>query len=293
MDLFLQQCVNGLVLGGAYVLVALGLYLIFSAMHIPNFAHGEMFALGAFLQYMFVVTIGLPFFVGMACSVLVVGAVGALLERTVFRRLQRISTVAILVGSLALAIVIQELLMLIWGKDALAVRAPFEGQVELGPVVISAYRFFIICAVVVVSVVLGIVVHRTVYGRRLRALAQNREVASLTGINTSLIGSLTFAVGSALAGLAGALLAPTTAIQPHMGFQPTLIAFVVLVVVGAGGRMGAVIAVGFLIAVIETLAAGYISNTSRGIVVFAGLVVFLAVRPEGAVQQASSTKVRL
>src|SRR3546814_10434090 len=78
-----------------------------------------------------------------------------------------------------------------------------------------------------------------------------------------------------------------------MGFQPTLIAFVVLVVVGAGGRMGAVIAVGFLIAVIETLAAGYISNTSRGIVVFAGLVVFLAVRPEGAVQQASSTKVRL
>src|SRR3546814_6747944 len=80
----------------------------------------------------------------MACSVLVVGAVGALLERTVFRRLQRISTVAILVGSLALAIVIQELLMLNWGKDALAVRAPFEGQVELGPVVISAYRFFLI-----------------------------------------------------------------------------------------------------------------------------------------------------
>src|SRR3546814_10862272 len=109
---------------------------------------------------------------------------------------------------------------------ALPIWAPFEGQVELGPVVISAYRFFIICAVVVVSVVLGIVVHRTVYGRRLRALAQNREVASLTGINTSLIGSLTFAVGSALAGLAGALLAPTTAIQPHMGFQPTLIAFV-------------------------------------------------------------------
>src|SRR3546814_19195145 len=86
----------------------------------------------------------------MACSVLVVGAVGALLERTVFRRLQRISTVAILVGSLALAIVIQELLMLIWGKDALAVRAPFEGPVELGPVVISAHRFFTLCAVVVV-----------------------------------------------------------------------------------------------------------------------------------------------
>src|SRR3546814_1063501 len=81
----------------------------------------------------------------MACSVLVVGAVGALLERTVFRRLQRISTVAILVGSLALEIEIQELLMLIWGKDALAVRAPFEGQVELGTVVISAYRFLIIC----------------------------------------------------------------------------------------------------------------------------------------------------
>lgn len=292
MDLFLQQSVNGLVLGGAYVLVALGLYLIFSAMHIPNFAHGEMFAVGAFLQYA-LVSAGVPFFVGMVVVVALVGLLGAGLERLVFRRLQGVSTVAILVGSLALAIVIQELLMLVFGKDALAIAAPFSGRVELGPVVISGYRLFIIFAVLAAALVLGLLVHRTVYGRQLRALAQNKEVAQLTGINTTLVGTLTFALGSAMAGFAGALLAPTTAIHPHMGFQPTLIAFVVLVVVGAGGRMNAVIVCGFVIAIVETLAAGYISNTARGIVIFAGLVAFLAVRPEGAVQQASSTKVRL
>jgi branched-chain amino acid transport system permease protein len=292
VDLFLQQSVNGLVLGGAYVLVALGLYLIFSAMHIPNFAHGEMFALGAFLQYA-LVTAGVPFFIGLVVVVVAVGAFGAVLERLVFRRLQAVSTVAILVGSLALAIVIQEVLMLVFGKDALAISAPFDGRVDLGPVVISSYRLFIIGMVVAASVAIGLLVHRTVYGRKLRALAQNKEVAQLTGINTSLIGTATFALGSVLAGFAGALLAPTTSIHPHMGFQPTLVAFIVLVVVGAGGRMNAVILCGFLVAVIETLAAGYISNTARQIVIFAGLVVFLAVRPEGAVQQASSTKVRL
>ncbi|WP_185995961.1 branched-chain amino acid ABC transporter permease [Nocardioides campestrisoli] len=292
MDLFLQQSANGLVLGGAYVLVALGLYLIFSAMHIPNFAHGEMFALGAFLQYA-LMRAGLPFFLGMLVVIAAVGLVGACLERLVFRRLQTVSTVAVLVGSLALAIVVQELLMLAFGKDPLAVSAPFDGRVDLGPIVISSYRLFIIAMVLVASAGIGLLVHRTVYGRKLRALAQNKEVAQLTGINTSLIGTATFALGSALAGFAGALLAPTTSIHPHMGFQPTLIAFVVLVVVGAGGRMNTVIACGFLVAVVETLAAGYISNTARQIVIFAGLVVFLAVRPEGAVQQASSTKVRL
>ena len=292
MDLFLQQSVNGLVLGGAYVLVALGLYLIFSAMHIPNFAHGEMYALGAFLQYT-LVGAGLPFFVSMACVAIIVGACGGLLERTVFRRLQAVGTVAILVGSLALAIVIQEILTLVFGKDPVATATPFSGRVELGPIVISGYRLFIIVTVLVVAAGLGLLVHRTVYGRQLRALAQNKEVASLAGINVSLVGTLTFALGSALAGFAGALLAPTTSIHSHMGFQPTLIAFVVLVVVGAGGRMNAVIVVGFLLAVIETLAAGYISNTARGIVVFTGLVLFLAVRPEGAVRQASSTKVTL
>jgi branched-chain amino acid transport system permease protein len=229
----------------------------------------------------------------MVAVVVAVGVFGALLERLVFRRLQAVSTAAVLVGSLALAVVIQEGLVRLFGKDSLATGAPFDGRVDIGPIVISSYRLFVIAMVLAASVALGLLVHRTVYGRRLRALAQNKEVAQLTGINSKLIGSLTFALGSALAGFAGALLAPTTSIHPHMGFQPTLIAFVVLVVVGAGGRMNAVILCGFLIAIIETLAAGYISNTARQIVIFAGLVVFLAIRPEGAVQQASSTKARL
>ncbi|PRZ40864.1 amino acid/amide ABC transporter membrane protein 1 (HAAT family) [Antricoccus suffuscus] len=293
MSLLLQQIVNGLVLGGAYVLIALGLFLVFTALHIPNFAHGEMYALGAFLQYTLVVGLGMNFFVGVALSAVGVAVIGALLEISVFRRLASRTLITVLVGSLALSIVIQELLVMVWGKDVLAVPAPMQGMVQIGGIRITTYRLLIIVVVMVVAAIAGWLVYRTSYGRQVRALAQNREIAEMTAINVGGIGTITFALGAGLAGIAGALLAPTVAIEPRMGFHPTLVAFMILVVVGGGGRMLSIVLGGFLIAAIEVLAGSYISHVAQGIVVFALLVVFLSVRPEGAIRQGGVQKVTL
>lgn len=293
MDQFLQQAANGLVLGGAYVLVTLGLFMVFTTLHLPNFAHGEMFAVGAYLQYAFVVTLDIPFWIAMVLSVTVVGLIGWGLELAMFRRLQNASILAVLVGSLALAMILQELIALRWGQDPLAVPSPIEGITQIGPVRIANYRLLIIGVVLAVSVLLGWLVYRARFGRSLRALAQNREMALLAGLDVKRIGTITFVLGAAVAGLAGALLAPTTTLNPHMGFHPTLVAFVILVVAGGGGRMATIVVGGFTVAILETLAAGYIDNMARSMVVFVALVIFLALRPEGAFRLASAEKVQL
>lgn len=293
MDMFLQQVANGMVLGGAYVLVALGLFMVFTTLHLPNFAHGEMYALGAYIQFALVVAAGIPFWIAMCGTVVIVGALGWVLERTIFRRLYSANILSVLVGSLALAMILQEVIALVWGQDPLTVPAPIEGISDLGPVRIADYRVLIVVLVLLVSVALSWFVYKSRFGRSLRAIAQNRTVAELAGINVARVGSLTFVIASAVAGLAGALLAPTGNLEPHMGLHPTLVAFAILVVAGSGGRMATVVIGGFTVAILETLAAGYIDNMARSMIVFIALVLFLIVRPQGAFRSASEEKVQV
>jgi len=293
MELFLQQLANGLVLGGAYVMVALGLFLVFSTLHLPNFAHGEMFTIGAYLQWTAVTQMGISFWIAIPVVVAFVAMIGLLLERGIFSRLHGTSTLAVLVGSLALSIILQEIVAQLWGVDSLAITSPISGTVHLGGVSISTYRVLIIVVALAVSAAVGVLVYRSSFGRSLRAVAQNREIATLAGVNVVRVGALTFALGAGVAGLAGAMLAPTLNLEPHMGFHPTLVSFVILVAIGAGGRLMAVVWGGFLIAALETMTAGYISNDLRNMVVFVALVVFLSIRPEGAIRQASAQKVQL
>lgn len=293
MDLILQQLVNGLALGGAYTLVALGLFLLYNCLHLPNFAHGEMYALGAYFQYTFTVALGLPFLVGTVGAMVCAALVSIILERIVFRPMRSDSGFTILIGSLALAIVLQEVIALAWGRDLLAVPSLFTEVVDIGGVRISAQRLLVILVVLVATAALAYIVYRTTYGRSLRAIAQNREVAILSGIDVSRVTVVTFAIAGALAGLAGALIAPTTSIEPHMGFHPTLVAFAILVVIGGGARLTAVVIGAFVIAVGETIAAALISSAARTAVVFIALVIFLLIRPEGARRVLSEVKGRL
>ena len=147
--------------------------------------------------------------------------------------------------------------------------------------------------VVAVAMLLAFLVYRTAYGRSLRAIAQNRELAELSGVNVSIVMLITFALSGALASLGGALLAPTVALDPHMGFTPVIVAFAVLVVVGPGARMVAVVLGAFAIAILETIAAAYVANAARTWIVFLALVIFLIFRPEGAVRLAYEPKLRL
>lgn len=293
MDIVLQQLANAAVLGSAYTLVTIGLYLVYTSLHIPNFAHGELFAVGAYLQFTFVTLLEIPFFPALGLSVVVAAAVGALLHLVVFRRLGRMSGFSILIGSLALAIVMQELISLVWGRDQVAVAAPFTEVWELGGVRISAYRVLILAIALTAAAIVAFVVYRTAYGRSLRAIAQNREIAELSGISVGRVALVTFALSAGLAGLAGALLAPTTTVDPHMGFHPTLVAFAILVVIGSGARLGAVVIGSMLVALAETFAAAYIANSARTAVVFLLLIMFLLVKPQGARRLATEMKVKL
>lgn len=267
--------------------------MVYSTLHFPNFSHGALYALGAYFQYTFSVSLGLPFFVAVVLSVFCGAVVGGVLELFLFRRLARTSGFTILVGTLALAIVLQEIIGLAWGHDALGVGAPLTDIVVIGGVRVPAYRLIVIAIVVVVAVLLAVLVYRTAYGRSLRAIAQNREIAELSGVNVNIVTLTTFALSGAMASLGGALLAPTVALDPHMGFTPVIVAFAILVVVGPGARMAAVVIGAFGIAILETIAAAYVANAARTWIVFLALVVFLIIRPEGAVRLAYEPKVRL
>lgn len=290
MTIFVQQLVNGMVLGSAYLLVGMGLYIVFNALHIPNFAHGEMFALGSYLQYTFVVGLGLAFWPGLVMVVGCVFVVGAAMALAVFERLRGMATTALLLASIALSIVLQEVLAVVWGRDALAVTPPVDTVIRLGELAVSAYRLILVLVAGTVAILVALVVYRTTFGRRLRAIAQNDQLAALSGIRSRRVAVVAFALGSCLAGLAGALLAPALSINPHMGLAQTLVAFVILVVVGAGAKLSTVVATALGLALLETMVAGYVSNTLRLTVVFAVLIAFLTLRPNGVSRTAVSVR---
>ncbi|MGE0800057.1 MAG: branched-chain amino acid ABC transporter permease [Lautropia sp.] len=293
MNVLLQQIANAAVLAAAYLAVTVGLFLIFNVLHIPNFAHGEMYALGAYFQYTLVVLLGLPFFPSVVLSMALVAVTGYLVERFVFRRLVGFGLLSVLMGSLALATVLQEVIRLTWGGTPISVPLPLPAVVELGNVRIGMYRLLVMGVVLVACALTGWIVYYSGFGRKLRALAQNRDLSEYAGVNVTGVGALTFMLGSALTGLAGALSSAAGSLEPHMGFYPTLVAFVILTIVGAGGRLPMVVAGGIAIAIIETLTAGYISNAMRTAVVFAMLVAFLVWRPDGAYRGAAVERARL
>jgi branched-chain amino acid transport system permease protein len=293
MDIFLQQIVNAAVLAASYVAVTVGLFLIFNVLHIPNFAHGEMYALGAYCQYSFVVLFGLPFFLSVALSVVSVALVGLVIERFVFRRLAAVSMTAVLMGSLALATILQELIQFIWGGTPVSVPIPFGTVAQIGAVRVGLYRLLIMAIVLVACAIVGWVVYYSGFGRKLRALAQNSDLSQLSGVNVSRVATLTFMLGCAMTGLAGALLSAAGSLEPYMGFYPTLVAFVILTIIGNGGRLPIVLAGGIGIAILETLTAGYVSNAMRTAVVFLMLVVFLIWHPDGAFRGEAAEKAQL
>lgn len=280
----LQQLVNGLVLGSSYALVALGLLLVFGVLDLPNFAHGEMFMVAALTTAGLVSRHDWPYLLAGGVSLVVVAAIGVVLDKGVFLPLRNAPHSAMLIASLAFALLLQEGASRAWGDRPFAMNNPLPGVIDMGGVRVSHIRLAVIVFVFLAVVGIALVVHRTAFGRQMRALAQNRDAAMLVGINVRRIRTLTFVLGSLLAGLSGVLLAGTQVLSTQIGFQPTLIAFFVLIMAGVGSIYGAVIG-GFLVGILETFSAAYFGPNFRLTAVFIVLVLFLAIRPEGAVKR--------
>jgi branched-chain amino acid transport system permease protein len=278
---FLQQLINGLILGGAYALIAVGLTMSLGIMKISNFAHGTIYMLGGYACYFFGARIGLPFFVSVALSMVAVGVVGVFFERLVFRPVYEGPALNDLLVSLGLLIFLENGAQLLWGSETLKVSAPYtDTMVSIFGALCTLQRLIVLIASGVLIGALYAFLRFTKMGKAVVATSQNPRGASLVGIDIPKIYMLTFAISSAFAAAAGALLAPIFYVYPTMGEMPLLMAFVVVVLGGMGNVQGAV-AGGFLIGIAESLGGAYISSDYKNGFAFIILIGMLLVRPQG------------
>ncbi|MFT9846380.1 branched-chain amino acid ABC transporter permease [Aneurinibacillus sp. REN35] len=278
---FIQQTLNGLVMGSSYVLTALGLTLIFGMLDMMNFAHGELLMVGAFTAVALAVGLQLPYLAALPMAVVVVALIGIAIERTAFKPLQKSDRVNLLVSSLGVSIILQNAVELIWGPDPRNLSSPFlEMQINVGGIILNGQRLFIIFTAAILIAILYYVIQRTKVGIAMRACAFDMDTARLMGIKANTIILTTFAIGAGLAAAAGILLAPVFSVYPTMGVMATMKAFVVVLLGGIGNVSGA-IAGGLILGLIETYAAGYWSSEYKDVVAFVIMILILLFKPAG------------
>lgn len=278
---FLQQTSNGLVLGSSYVLIALGLTMIFGMLNILNFAHGELLMVGAFVTLGIATGLNIPYLLAIFIAMIVVGVLGIVIERIAFRPLRKSDGINLLVTSLAVSILLQNLMQIIVGPDPQNIVSPFSKiNFNLDGVIINGHRLFIFIFSIILISILYFVIQRTKIGIAMRACAFDMETAQLMGIKATTVIVTTFAVGSALAASAGALLAPIFSVYPTMGVMSTMKAFVVVLLGGVGNITGAIVG-GLIIGLVETYAAGYISSEYKDVFAFVIMILILLFKPEG------------
>lgn len=283
--MFWQQIVNGLAVGLTYALTAIGFTLIFGILRLVNFAHGEIYMVGAFVSFSLVTGLGwgiVPAFIGG----MVGGAVvGMLMEKVAFKPLRTAIPEASLLATLGLSILLKEGANLIWGPETHTLPGGASGLLgaswSLGTVRISAMQIIILVTSLVLMGALQLFLYRTRIGYGIRAIAQNRDAAYLMGVDVDKSINYTFAVGSALGAAAGIMTGLYYgAFFPGMGFLPGLKAFVAMAIGGLTSIPGAV-AGGLLLGLSETLAGAYIHSGLQDAIAFVLLVTLLLVRPEG------------
>ncbi len=278
----IQNLANGLLIGGVYALVGVGLSLIFGVMRVINFAHGDFVVLGMYSALVVYNQLGWDPYLSLLVALPLGFLLGVLLERLVLSRLVDAPADSTLLATLGLALVIQNTLLLIFGASPRSLYVPYAtATVRLGPVTLSLIQ--IVASAIILLVIIGLYIFltRTESGRAVRATAQNRLGAELVGINTRVIHALVFGVGVVLAMAAGIILIPQLFATPAItGPVFTLKAFVVTVLGGLGSIWGA-IGGGLLLGVVEVLGASYISNAYRDAYGLVAFLLVLLLRPEG------------
>jgi branched-chain amino acid transport system permease protein len=275
------QVANGLAIGVAVILMALGLTIIFGLLDVINMAHGEFYALGAYLGLTLVAK-GASFWLCLALVPLIMAAIGYATERALIQRVFHSGdrhTLTLLL-TFGLAIIAEDAFKLAYGPNPYKPDAPISGASELLGVMLPNYRLFLIVAGAAIIVAVWLVVYRTSLGAMVRASAFDRNMASSLGVPVDKVYAGTFAFGVALAGLSGVLLAPVYSVFPTMGKDFILLAFSVVIVGGMGSIKGAVIA-GLVLTQIQSISSLFISPVWSEPLVFGIMVLFLMVRPQG------------
>jgi branched-chain amino acid transport system permease protein len=305
MTKFIQELVNGLTQGGLYALVALGYSMVYGVLKLLNFAHGDLYMVGAFIGYFVLQWFGGPTALAIPVPFVIlamflaagggVGALGVAIERFAYRPLRDAPRIAPLITALGVSFLLENSMLLLFGASFrdynTSAFIPFSTEVRIGGVHIWIVQIMVILLSVALMYGLQVLVTRTQLGRQMRAVATDREAAEMLGINVDYTISATFFLGSALAGIAGVMAGLAfNEIYTLMGFILGLKAFTAAVVGGIGSIPGAMLG-GFLIGIAEAFITGYVSSTFTNLIVFGILIVFMILRPTGLLGRVQLQKV--
>ena len=289
-SIVLQLIVAGLSSGSIYALVGLGLMLAFKGTGIVNFAHGELVALGAYAALYFSVILKLPYWQVLLLTLLVCAVAGALLERTLIRPLMRAPSFTVVVATLAIGLMIKNVLRLSWQESVSSFATPFdELSLRIGEVSINPHYVWIICCSFAIMGLLALFFRKNLTGKAMQAVSQNSTAARLMGIRVNRIFSLTFALSTAIAALAGVLMAPVVGVEAEMG-SVILKGFVAAILGGFNSLPGCLVG-GLTLGLLETFGGTYFGGTFKAVTAFVLLMLVLLVRPHGIFGRAEARRV--
>ncbi len=291
---FLQHLINGVYIGSIYAIIALGYTMVYGIAKMLNFAHGDVIMVGAFMSYTVTSSMGLSVIPSILIAMVICTLIGVIIEGLAYRPLRGTSNLAVLITAIGVSYFLQNAAQLIWGPAEIG----FKRIVNVPPIVlfggglrISAEVLVTLAAAVVIMVGLTLFVNKTQTGKAMRAVSEDRDAAQLMGINVNRTISITFAIGSALAAVAGVLLcSKVQSVWPTVGSMPGIRAFTAAVFGGIGSIPGAMLG-GMILGLIETMTGAYISTQFSDAIVFMVLIIVLLVKPAGLLGKSVQEKV--
>jgi branched-chain amino acid transport system permease protein len=280
VGLFLQTIINGIMLGSVYAMVALGLTLIFGILEIPNFAHGALYMIGAYIAFFCISALGVSYWISLIIAVAALFLAGMVIERFVYRPFYNQPHISSFIVAVGLIFIMENGAQALWGADFRRISPPSSAIFNVLGTTVTAQRLLVIFVAALLIMAIHLFIKKTRLGAAIEATSQNREGAQLMGINTSFVGQATFGLGTALAGVAAVLVAPILLISPVMGESVIAMAFVIIILGGMGSFIGAVLG-GYIIGLLETLISTYVTSYYVEAIIFGVLVLVLAVKPTG------------
>lgn len=281
MDLLIQVLINGVLLGGFYAIMALGLALVWGVLNIVNLAHGAFIMLGAYLSWYLYQYAGIDPFIGLPINAVIMFAVGYAMQRGLLNLIVRAPMFNTLLITFGIEVVLTYLAQLAFTADFRTINPPYAGDnITLGSIVIPDVRLFAFGAAIVLTLAMWVFLLRTKLGRAIRATAQNLVAARLYGVEPRHLYAMTFGIGIGLAGAAGALYGVTSQVNPYIGASLTAKSFAISIIGGLENPLGVIVG-GLALGIIESLALLYVGATFGDVATFGVLVLVLIVRPTG------------
>ncbi len=281
----LQQTINGLAIGGVYVLIALGLTTVFGILGIAHFAHGSISMSGGYLTYFLMTGYGLPLIAAIAIALAAGVLLGALVEMLAYRPVRHANHINAFIVALGLTMMVEGINLQFFGHEQIVIPTTLSRVFDIKGVTVPELRLYVILSAILLVVAMMIFVEKTKTGQAIRAVAENRDAAILMGVNVTTIPLIVFGISTALGVAAGIMVGALFAIAPGIGEGLVVKGFAVLILGGLGSFPGAILG-GTVLGITESIAAGFVSSANKDVIAFAVMILVLLVRPQGLLGRA-------